>query len=540
MGRVGLSLSWVCVALLGCTNAGVYAAGEGGPNGPAAAFEGTVCIPLATGDDFPVKVLFAVEAGDGISASVKGAIQGGLSAFVGAQAGGTTVNFSYEMVAFHTVATGIQGAFIQPNDPNTPFSTVMAKLNAYQEVGPVSLRAPLELAESLLSGDMQTGCRGTVGRTRYIVVLIYTDQDVSCVNPSFNLGIDTRCTALLPDVEACGACELERVAAELKSIGETYGAGQLTIQPIYVTGTPVVDGGTDPAAFEGQAIAQAGSTQFIQTDTFAKDVTTAIATINTASLQSAYVLKRFIAFDRNTLARKGETLVDTDGDGLSDDEEIALGTDPNKYDTDGDGLGDGVEVKMGLDPLTPNVLTGCNPFSDADGDRLNDCEEKVLGTNPCMGDTDGDGLPDMVEFLSGTNPLVPEDLRDSDRDGILNADEVIGHTDANAVDTAFAAQSAYRYTINPAPSTVDGRACYAITAENITLGQTLPRPNPPFAPFPAGTNDIYLYFQVGLPNQPHGVGIGSLDVRQVQRLSATRRRPVGTLSFAPSDFVLGF
>ncbi|MFP2964292.1 hypothetical protein ACLEPN_42965, partial [Myxococcus sp. 1LA] len=38
--------------------------------------------------------------------------------------------------------------------------------------------------------------------------------------------------------------------------------------------------------------------------------------------------------------------VDTDGDGLSDAEEIALGTDPNNPDTDGDGLPDGIEVHV--------------------------------------------------------------------------------------------------------------------------------------------------------------------------------------------------
>ena len=41
---------------------------------------------------------------------------------------------------------------------------------------------------------------------------------------------------------------------------------------------------------------------------------------------------------------------DSDGDGLSDAEEEALGTDPNNPDTDGDGYEDGEEVDGNTDP----------------------------------------------------------------------------------------------------------------------------------------------------------------------------------------------
>jgi len=44
--------------------------------------------------------------------------------------------------------------------------------------------------------------------------------------------------------------------------------------------------------------------------------------------------------------------VDTDGDFLIDERELALGTDPNNRDTDGDGYIDGIEVANGFDPLS--------------------------------------------------------------------------------------------------------------------------------------------------------------------------------------------
>jgi hypothetical protein len=42
---------------------------------------------------------------------------------------------------------------------------------------------------------------------------------------------------------------------------------------------------------------------------------------------------------------------DEDGDGLTRDDEDALGTDPDNADTDGDGVGDGEEVDQATDPL---------------------------------------------------------------------------------------------------------------------------------------------------------------------------------------------
>lgn len=52
-----------------------------------------------------------------------------------------------------------------------------------------------------------------------------------------------------------------------------------------------------------------------------------------------------------------DALADLDGDGLTNGEEMALGTDPARVDTDGDGLGDGQEALAGLDPLDPAPST---------------------------------------------------------------------------------------------------------------------------------------------------------------------------------------
>ena len=60
---------------------------------------------------------------------------------------------------------------------------------------------------------------------------------------------------------------------------------------------------------------------------------------------------------------------DSDGDGLTDDEEVNVyGTDPTLFDSDGDGLGDGVELGLvGYDADPSTTTDPRNPDSDGDG-----------------------------------------------------------------------------------------------------------------------------------------------------------------------------
>jgi len=156
----------------------------------------------------------------------------------------------------------------------------------------------------------------------------------------------------------------------------------------------------------------------------------------------------FWSFTINIFAFFKSQNPDLDGDGLTNDYERKIGTNPLNPDTDGDGLSDGDEVlKYHTDPLNKDtdgdgltdgeevLIYHTDPLNkDTDGDGLTDGDEVHLyHTDPLKVDTDGDGLSDGDEVLKyHTDPLN----KDTDGDGLTDGDEVMKyHTDPLKVDT---------------------------------------------------------------------------------------------------------
>ena len=92
---------------------------------------------------------------------------------------------------------------------------------------------------------------------------------------------------------------------------------------------------------------------------------------------------------------------DLDEDGLHEFEERAYGSSDLAVDTDGDGISDFEEVRVGwtvrVTPGTPRKVFSDPSRPDSDMDGLSDFEERFHGTDPNRSDTDGDGLSDASE-----------------------------------------------------------------------------------------------------------------------------------------------
>jgi hypothetical protein len=126
---------------------------------------------------------------------------------------------------------------------------------------------------------------------------------------------------------------------------------------------------------------------------------------------------------------------DLDGDGLTNEREDQLGTDPANPDTDGDGVLDGEEDDAGTDPLD-HVS-----FADADGDLVPDVIEARDGSNPndpqSYVDTDGGTTADHIETVAFASFGIPatdiqdhgDDQRDFDGDGLPDLLEISNSSD---------------------------------------------------------------------------------------------------------------
>lgn len=134
------------------------------------------------------------------------------------------------------------------------------------------------------------------------------------------------------------------------------------------------------SAFTGQNILWVGAYDMrYQTDPFIADIDDALS-----AKQTIFSIA------------EGSTPVDTDKDGIEDNEDNCPNTyNPGQEDTDGDGVGD-----------------ACDTGSDSDGDGIEDAKDNCPNTyNPEQTDSDKDGVGDACEdTVDGSKPVIEIDI----------------------------------------------------------------------------------------------------------------------------------
>ncbi|MFH0902693.1 MAG: VWA domain-containing protein [Pseudomonadota bacterium] len=520
---------------------------------------------------FPVKVLLVVDTSDSMRVTDEArfravAVRRLLERYAGSE------NVQFGVIAFDSVVQ----VLTQRPDSETFFTTnpdvnsITNRLNQADRL--TDYQGALGKAYSVLSQDMRNLTPAERSRTKYVVIF-FTDgtPDPQCSADEsikdfricnldrerwgeLDLGefsVDDVYPLMVAEKDYNTREQVLRSVSDIVSLQDFYHVGEVRMHTALL--------------YDERAVTLALAKEFNLDRTKATELLTAMKDegggtfteftaasnidflkFNYTSLKAPTRLRRFFAVNTSAILTPGGLAADTDGDGLTDDEEFAIGTCRGKgcsdtpADSDGDGFSDFLEHAnrvSGFDPLDAkkpgapcSAWDGGNGARDRDGDGLPNCEEVFLGTDRTEADTDGDGLSDLVEVRAGLDPLDGEDvLTDLDHDGAPNADEVVAHLDPlSAAQPGLRDRYLYSAAATESP---DGRICYEVAANHVRLLDTTGKD---YEQDLLGGNRVLLHFL----EVPDGMSYGTLrsacvDVRYLGRLKFP---PGGVVRLGPDAF----
>lgn len=457
---------FVCSAFFvfgNCTDAGLYSKGAEINSADRVGFKGRVCTEDPQEAGFPVRVLFLVDIAAGPLFSTFDPRHLRLAALREALA----IHAGNASLSFAVAGFGPRPRLLAPGPDQGYFTrnsglidNAVATLSLAQGcVGEIcrDYRESLSLARSVIEGDINQTSGGTLSRTQYVIVYMVAGppSPLSCSYECCDDADDDCDRATCNPSHDCTKVIMREEVADLRDDIEKKGAAALSFHVMYLAASD--NSGDDSEQNKIQRTSELlAEMAFGGAGRYERFDTPEAITLNRIQFQKVsnlFKVKSLMVSNANVLPGLGKTRVDSDGDGLADEEEKALQTDPQNSDSDGDGLGDLVELLLAYDPLvaddTPSPCANVSgpPFADTDGDLLNDCEEILFGTDPTLTDSDGDSLIDWTEVLLSTDYLRPDALADDDGDGSPNGEEAQQHTDPRSSDGASHLGDAYRYDI---------------------------------------------------------------------------------------------
>ena len=329
----------------------------------------------------------------------------------------------------------------------------------------------------------------------------------------------------IPDVEGTETREnsddniMEGVEA-IMELGRNFHVGKMTVNTAFISsGSAAVDLEAETLL---QAMADEGEGTY---RSFISGGELNFIFVDLSTLKRVFTLGTLTALNINAQVTGSKLIADSDGDGLGDDIELAIKSNPFDPDSDGDGCRDGTEYRYrssGKDPIYPkdcecliqdfcfdenengvcdcpegeregsccqdkdgdnlcdcidedeNGICDASNYIDSDGDGLNDCEERLTGTNRNGADSDRDSITDFTEVRFGTSPSLYDINDDMDWDAVGNGEEIRTATDPNwNTMEEGRAYLAYRYEQTEQPTLKDGRNCYDFEITNISLVELL-------------------------------------------------------------------
>ncbi len=185
------------------------------------------------------------------------------------------------------------------------------------------------------------------------------------------------------------------------------------------------------------------------------------------------------SYDLTTISLRGGDFLslsyiqDSDLDGVGDRDEFFYRTDVLLSDTDGDGLTDGQEI-AGWDVtytkgiIDTTISVSSNPLRmDTDGDGMNDYDEAnlvaadpTLSRNPLSADTDGDGIPDLDDDFTLLMPAT-------------RLANVFDATDISNLSATFNSDPPANIDLRYELSDVMGTGDFSITGNNVSSYKVL-------------------------------------------------------------------